>query len=305
MSANRVIALLAGLLGSCAPASVGAGAGPVSAAAVTPAGWVAACAGRDGWNDAAPPARIFANVYAVGTCGITSILVVSRGGHILIDGGTAKGGEVVAANIAALGLRLGDVRWILNTHEHFDHAEGIAALQRASGAKLAVLAQAAPVFRSGTPDAADPQRGRLPAMPPARVDRILRDGEVVQVGLLRLTAHATYGHSPGSTTWTWRACEGAVCRDIVYADSTSSISSPGYRFTAHPEYVARFRASLARIAALPCDILLTPHPGASAMAERFGARQPLVDSTACPRYAAAARVRLDERLAREAAGTEP
>ena len=301
MSARFALTSLICLVGACAPVP------PLTSptANVSTANWAATCQGCDGWGDPAPPAKIFANVYAVGTCGITSLLVASPAGHILIDGGTRQGGAVVAANIAALGLKITDVRWILNTHEHFDHAEGISELQRLSGAKLAVMALAAPVLTTGKPDAADPQLGRLPPMAPARVDRVLADGEIVGVGPLRLTAHATYGHAPGSTSWTWRACEAGTCRAIAYADSTSSISNPGYRFSAHPEYVARFRASLAKMADLPCDILITPHPAASAMGERFGGSRPLVDSTACRRYAAAARVRLDERLAREAAGTEP
>ena len=299
----RIGALAALALSSCTPVPR-----PLALPAGTPAAvYLARCSGHDGWDDPAPPLRIYGNVYDVGTCGITALLIVSDDGHVLIDGGTAKGGALVAANVAALGLDIKGVRWIVGSHEHFDHAGGIAELVRLSGAKVAALPPYAAVLSSGQPDPADPQIALLRTMPLARVriDRVLRDGETLVLGKLRLTAHATFGHAQGSTSWTWRACESGVCKAMVYADSVNSISGAGYRFSAHPEWVARFRASLDRIASLPCDILLTPHPAASDMAARIGGSQPLADPSACRRYAEAGRERLDARLARETAGTEP
>jgi len=269
------------------------------AAAADGAALARACGGRDGWNDPAPPARIHGNTYYVGTCGISAILITGRRGHILIDGATERAAPLIAANIERLGFRVRDVRLILNSHEHHDHAGGIAALQRLSGATVAVNAAARLSFAHGLPTAPDPQYGTIGAFPVPRVDRILRDGEVVPLGNLRLTMHATPGHSPGGTSWSWRSCEGRTCLRIVYADSVSAVSSPAYRFSDHPAYVATLQRTLARVGALPCDLLLTPHPGASNLFQRFASGQ-LADPSACRDYAARGVTGLNRRLRQEA-----
>jgi metallo-beta-lactamase class B len=101
-------------------------------------------------------------------------------------------------------------------------------------------------------------------------------------------------------TWHWGSCDGGICRQIVYADSLTPVSSPTYRFSDHPAYLAAYRASIAKVAALPCDILMTPHPAASDMPKRLLNAQ-VEDSNACKGYAAALTKQLDERLAKEAA----
>ena len=165
----------------------------------------AACAGHDGWSDPAPPAHIHGKTWYVGTCGITVVLIETSGGLVLIDAGPEDAAPLVLANIRALGFDPRRVKWLLSTHEHFDHAGGFAALQAATGAKLAVGPFAAQALRSGVAYADDPQAELLKAhaMKPARVDRVLRDGGALVVGGTRFTAHATPTHSPGSTSWTW------------------------------------------------------------------------------------------------------
>jgi metallo-beta-lactamase class B len=132
-----------------------------------------------------------------------------------------------------------------------------------------------------------------------KVERIVADGEVVQIGPLELTAHATHGHTAGSTSWTWRSCQGGVCKRIVYADSLTAVGPPAYKFSNQPLLLARFEAAFARVAALECDILITPHPSASNLFDRLAGRAPLADAQACRRYADAARTRLSQRLASE------
>jgi len=273
---------------------------PAAASAPTPAALAKACAGKDGWADPAPPARIFANVWYVGTCGISAILVTGDQGHVLIDAGVAKAAPLVLANIRRAGFAPRDVRWIVAGHEHFDHVGALAALQQATGAKVAALPAQAAVLESGKAGQDDPQFAGLDPFAPVRIDRRLKDGESVSVGAIVLTAHATPVHAPGSTSWTWRSCTaGGTCRNIAYADSASTISSDGYRFTDHPARLAAIRAGLPRMAALPCDILLTPHPSQSAMMERFAGTRPIVDASACRAYARASQTRLAERLAQE------
>lgn len=257
------------------------------------------CAGKEGWSDPAPPIHIFANVYDVGTCGLVVLLITGPRGHILIDSGTAEAAPDIARNIERLGFELTDIKLMLASHEHLDHVGGAAELKRRTGARLIVMPAARYAVESGLLAPDDPQFGQWPPFPPARVDALLRDGQRVSVGPLKLTAHATYGHVRGSTTWTWKSCEGRVCRRIVYADSMTAASAPGYRFSDHPDHVVRFRESLARIAALRCDILITPHPAVSKFYQRLAGQAPLVNPGACADYAAAASSKLHERLASE------
>jgi metallo-beta-lactamase class B len=263
--------------------------------------WARTCKDWDEWDKPAPPVRIHGNTYLVGTCGISAILVTGTDGHVLIDGGTETGADLIAANIRALGFKLGDVKYLLHSHEHDDHVGGIARLQQLTGATLVASAPAARVFATGTAGADDPQAGMNKPFRAATVGRTITDGDTVRLGNLQLTAIATPGHTPGALSWRWESCDGGVCRTMVYADSLSPISRDDYRFSAHPAYLAAFRQSIARIADSRCEILLTPHPSASAMRDRMTRVKPLFDPEGCRAYAAERTKALDERLAKEKA----
>jgi metallo-beta-lactamase class B len=206
-----------------------------------------------------------------------------------------------------------DVRLILNSHAHYDHAGGIAALARKSGATVAASASGARAIEAGEPTQDDPQYtfGRESnGFPKVKRVRVVQDGETLRVGELAITAHYTPGHTPGATTWTWRSCEKDVCLDIVYADSLNSVSAPGFRFTgdaSHASLVASFERSIDVVVGLPCDILLAVHPSFSRLFEPLRRRaasagsEPLRDSGACRAYADGARERLKARVAEEAA----
>jgi len=272
---------------------------PVAPLAETGPVFGGTCKDWDDWDKPAPPVRIHGNTYLVGTCGIAAILITGDAGDILIDGGTEAGADLIASNIRKLGFNVRDVRILLHSHEHLDHVGGIARLQRLSGAQLVASRAAADVFRTGAAGAGDPQAGTQKPFPAARVDRIIEDGGNVRLGNLSLTAVATPGHTPGALSWHWVSCDGGVCRSIVYADSLTPVSRDNYRFSDHPDYLAEFRASIAKIAALDCDILLTPHPSASNLVRRLG-RAKVEDPAACRDYATALTRQLDERLAKEA-----
>jgi len=272
-----------------------------------PATTLPSCQADAKWTEPAPPLHIYGNTWYVGTCGISSILIASPQGHILIDGGVNDAAPLVEANIRGLGFRIADIRYILNSHEHY--AGAIAQLQRDSGAVVVAREAAARAFERGRGDRSDPQLLSIESFAPiANVHRI-GAGETLTLGPVRLTAHATPGHTPGSTTWTWESCEGKQCVHVVYADSLTAISDDVYRYsdeTQHPGVAAAFRNSIATVAALPCDILLTPHPDASAMWSRLGnnADTALIDHDACRRYAANASGKLDARLAQERASAK-
>jgi len=256
------------------------------------------CAGKDGFSDPAPSARIFGNVWYVGTCGVSVLLITGPQGHILVDAGMEDAVPQVLGNIRRLGFRARDIRLIVTSHEHFDHIGGLSALQKATGARTVATAAAARVIRSGRISPADPQVQEIHGAAPASVDRILHTGDVFSVGPLQITAFATPGHTEGSTSWYWTSCEGQDCRKFTYVDSLTALPLGTYRFADHPDRVAMFRATFAQVDALDCGILLTPHPSASAMFERMSGEQPLETADACRTLAAAARERLDKALAK-------
>ncbi|MBV2129013.1 subclass B3 metallo-beta-lactamase [Arsukibacterium indicum] len=262
--------------------------------------WVNSCTDWDKWDKAGPPFHIYGNSYYVGTCGISAILITSADGHILIDGATEAGAEVIAANIQKLGFAITDIKLLLQSHEHFDHVAGLARLQQLSGARLLASAAAAPVLASGVVAATDPQAGMHPPFPAVKVDGQVTAGEVVNLGKLSLMPVATPGHTPGAFSWQWTSCGAGQCQVLVYADSLSPVSSDSYRFSEHLSYLKAYRAGLDKLAALDCQILLTPHPSASNMRTRLQSNG-LADTDGCKFYAAAVTQRLEQRLAKEKA----
>ncbi len=304
---GKAFAIIAALaITACAPIEQSATA--TSAARTQGEALATACKGRDGWSDAAPPARIHGNTYYVGTCGISVLLVTSAKGHVLIDGATDEAVPSILANIRALGFNPRDIRFIVGSHEHIDHMGGFAALKAATGAKLFVSAAARPVVKTGKTDADDPQFGIIPDMRPVPVDGILtfqaEPGMIITGAPMRvmsLSPVLTPGHTSGGTSWTWQSCEGAKCVAFAYVDSMTPVSADSYRFTDHPERVAPFRETFDRVAALKCDVLITPHPGFSNVFERLSGKAPLINPEACRTLVTAMRTRLDDRLAKERA----
>ena len=265
---------------------------------------------QDNWNAPQEPFRIFGNTYYVGTAGLSAILITSDRGHILIDGALPQSAPLIEANIRALGFQPRDVRLILNSHEHFDHAGGLAALQQATGARIAASPAAARALRQGHPTPEDPQyqSGLKASFAAVKNVETIADGTTLRIGPLGITAHFTPGHTPGATTWSWASCEGSRCLDIVYADSLTPVSDDGFRFTGdgkRPSIADTFRGSITRVEALPCDVILAPHPEFIALAAKLTRRKerpdvnPFVEENACRTYAAAARKRLEQRLANE------
>jgi metallo-beta-lactamase class B len=269
----------------------------------------APCANCLAWNRPQAPFRIFGNSYYVGPHGLSSILITSTSGHVLIDGALPESTEQIVANIRSLGFRIEDVKLILNSHVHFDHAGGMAELQRLSGARVMASEWSAAVMRKGGVGRGDPQFGVLRPIAPLKNVTELRDGESFQVGAIAITAHLTPGHTPGGTSWTWKSCEARTCRDMVYADSLTPVSAAGFRFTKNREYpgaLEDFEKAFAFLEAVPCDVLVTTHPENSDLWDRLQARDegatpdPMVDSGACRRLALRAREQLRRRLADEA-----
>jgi metallo-beta-lactamase class B len=274
------------------------------------------CEYCEGWARPREPFQVFGNTWYVGG-GVSAVLITSKQGHVLIDGGLTQTAPQIAANIAKLGFRLEDVKLIVNSHTHYDHAGGIAALQKASGAKVAASPAARRALEAGGPLQDDPQFAFGPKhnnYPRVAKVRAVKDGETLRVGDLAITVHFTPGHTPGGTSWTWKSCEKDQCLNLVYADSLNSVSAPGFRFSGgdgYPSRVASFEQSMKVVEGLDCDILLTPHPEAFDVDARLARRaqdpasNPFIDKNACKAYAEGARQRLAKRVAEEGSAAAP
>lgn len=261
------------------------------------------------WDAPQDPFPIYGGSYYVGPQGVASVLITSSKGHILIDGGTPKSAQTIIEHVRRLGFKPEDIKYILVSHAHVDHAGGLAQLQRLSGATVLTSPAAKPVLDSGKPDRGDPQFGALPDIEPVENVKTVRDGEIVSVGPLAVKANYTPGHTRGGISWTWTAQEPAGAMNMVYADSLNAFGLHGFRYSGdarYPEAKADIERSIARVAALPCDILVSAHPEAGGLFERH-ARQAnegstaFIDRDACRRYADDGRQRLEKTLTQEAA----
>lgn len=269
---------------------------------------IAPAIGAD-WNDPQEPFAVFGNTYYVGVRGLSSVLITSPSGHILVDGGSPKSPAQIVRHIRQLGFKVEDIKYILNSHEHFDHAGGIAELQRLSGAVVLTSLAAEQVLRTGATNKADPQYSSLPpSMAPIARVRAVRDAETVRLGQLSVTAHYTPGHTPGGVSWTWQSTEGGKTANMVYADSVNAIGTGAFRYGGNPVYPsarADIERSIETIASLQCDILISAHPEASDLWTRQAKQaalgnQAFIDTQACRTYAAAGRAKLAKTLAAEA-----
>ncbi len=266
------------------------------------------CDNCKAWNKPVKPFNVYGNTWYVGVDGLSSVLITGPRGHILVDGALPQSAPLIEANIKALGFRIEDVKLIVNSHAHWDHAGGIPALQRASGAVVAGSESTALGLKTGTNVKEDPQYDArsLVHIATVRKVQVVRDGETISVGPIAITAHLTPGHTPGSTTWSWSSCEDQRCVQVVYADSLNPIALGNFKYTGRgnaPDISGAFAASIAKVDALKCDILLSAHPSFAdtfaKAAARTPARNPFIDANSCHVFAADAAKRLADRVARE------
>jgi metallo-beta-lactamase class B len=262
------------------------------------------CDNCDSWNEPQDPFRIHGNTWYVGTRGLTSLLIESDNGLILVDGGLPQSAALIDANIRSLGFETRDVKAILVSHAHFDHAGGIAALQRMTGAPVFTSEAGLETLSTGKLGADDPQYvagADMGGFPPVRRVVSVGDGEVVTIGSVDVRAVYTPGHTPGSTTWTWQSCALNTCYDVVYADSLTAVSAQGFKFTESGADDALV-ASAGIIADLDCDILLSPHPfffGMEDKLERLGEGNPFINNVGCLMYAESALDWIEQRMRSE------
>jgi metallo-beta-lactamase class B len=262
------------------------------------------CDQCDSWNQPQDPFRVHGNTWYVGTKGLSSILIESDEGLILIDGGLPQSAALIEANIRNLGFDAHDVKAILVSHAHYDHVGGLAALQRLTGANVYASQAALRPLTTGRLVEDDPQYvadSDEGSFPPVRQVVAVDDGEVVTVGSMDVRAVHTPGHTRGSTTWTWQSCALNTCYDVVYADSLTAVSAQGFKFTSSG-VGDEIAASAGKVGDLDCDILLTPHPfffGMDEKLERIDQGNPFVNNVGCLLYAESSLQWLEQRLQAE------
>ncbi|WP_367382398.1 subclass B3 metallo-beta-lactamase [Stenotrophomonas cyclobalanopsidis] len=247
------------------------------------------------WLQPIAPLQIADHSWQIGTANLTSLLVQTPQGAVLLDGGMPQMADHLLHNLQLRGVSPTDLRVILLSHAHADHAGSVAELKRRTGARILANAETAVLLARGGSD--DLHFGDRFAFPPAQVDRIIMDGETVDIGGMRFTAHFVPGHTPGSTAWTWTDSRDGKPVRIAYADS---LSAPGYTLQDNPRYprlLEDFRRSFATVRALPCDVLLTPHPDGSGWDYAAGANAG-AKAVTCGAYADAAGQNLDATLTR-------
>jgi len=233
------------------------------------------------WNRPVKPFRIIGNVYYVGAFEVSSYLITTPRGHILLDSGFAETVPQIRDNVKQLGFRLEDVKLLINSHAHYDHAGGLAELKALTGARLAASeADAAQLAAGGRGDF---QWGDQLAFPPVAADRILHDGETIELGGVWMVAHLTPGHTKGNTTWTMEVKDGGKTYNVVFMGSTSA---PGYKLvnnSKYPNIVADYQRSFRLLESLPCDVFLGPHGSffslqeKQALLEQGAAANPFID----------------------------
>ena len=215
---------------------------------------------RAAWNKPAKPFHIIGNIYYVGAAGVSSFLIVTPAGDILLDGGLPETAPLIEKNIAALGFKMTDVKYLLNSHAHYDHSGGLAELKKRSGAQLVSSRADSQALNSGHQLSYGPGQSDT-HVPPAKVDRVIDDGSTVSLGGTTLTAHLTPGHTKGCTTWTMPIVEnGKPQHQVVFYCSTTVAGNQLVNNPKYPQIVSDYRHSFAVLRQLPCDVFLAPHP---------------------------------------------
>jgi metallo-beta-lactamase class B len=250
------------------------------------------------------PFRISEDIYYVGASDVTSFLIVTDAGLILTDGGFPDTAAQIRANIKALGFDIRNVKLLLNSHAHFDHAGGLAELRQASGATMVASRADAPVLESGgTKDFVD--LGPIARFSPVKVDRLLSDGEKLALGHTSLTIHLTPGHTRGCTSWSMTTHIDDKPEQVLFICSLTVL--PNYSLVKTPSYpgiAGDFARSIATLRALPCDIMLASHGnffGLMQKRDKLGAgdKTAFVDPQSCRSYIDMAEQRYNAEIAKE------
>lgn len=212
------------------------------------------------WTEPFPPFRIAGNLYYVGSKGLANYLITTSEGHILINSDLDANVPLIKASVEKLGFKFSDIKILLISHAHWDHAAGSAVIKSLTGAKYMVMDSDVSVIESG--GKADFQYGNQASTlyTPTTVDRVLHDGDEVKLGGVLLVAHRTPGHTKGCTTWTMNVAEAGKTYNVVIIGSPNV--NPGYQLVnnlLYPGISSDYERGFQILQSLPCDIFLGAH----------------------------------------------
>jgi metallo-beta-lactamase class B len=253
------------------------------------------------WNEPFPPHRIADNLYYVGSKGLSSYLITTGDGHILINSSFERTVPIIRANIEKLGFHFADVKILLGSHAHSDHMEGNALVKKLTGAEVYVMAGDDQVITNGGAG----QYLYKARWPACKVDRVLHDGDKVTLGAATLTARLTPGHTRGCTTWTMEAADGGKTYHVVIVGSPNV--NEGFQLVNnadYPEIAADFARTFQVLKSLPCEIFLGAHGAYYGMEQKYkrlqaGGPNPFVDPAGCKAYIADRETHYLETLAQQ------
>ena len=256
------------------------------------------------WTAPFAPFQLIGNIYYVGTEGIAAYVIKTSEGLILLDTAVPQSTGTIKDNIGKLGLKLSDIKYILNSHAHFDHTGGFAELKKETGAQLIAGERDKPLLEGGYYPG-DEQDTDL-SFPPVKVDRAVKEGDKVTLGDTTLIAHATPGHTPGCTSWEMTAKDGDKDRDVLFFCSGTVALNKLVGEPTYPGIVDDYRATFAKAEAMKPDVLLGPHPEVYGMqAKRAqmkdGAPNPFVKPGELATYVAGLEQDFDKQLAKQTA----
>jgi len=244
------------------------------------------------WTTNHAPFRVIGSVYYVGSQDLASYLITTPQGLILINSSLPSSVPLIRKNVEALGFHFKDVKILLISHGHWDHAAGSAEIKRLTGAKYMVMDADVPVVESGGKDDFQYGNSAESQFPATKVDRVLHDGDEVKLGGVVLVAHKTPGHTRGCTTWTMRLREDNKTYNVVIVGSPNVNTE--YKLvdnTAYPTIAQDYELTFRTLKSLPCDVFLGAHGSYFGMEAKFprmkaGGVNPFVDPEGYRSYVA-------------------
>jgi metallo-beta-lactamase class B len=261
------------------------------------------------WTNPFPPYQVIGNIYYVGSQGLASYLITTPQGNILINSNLEKSVPMIRQSVEKLGFRFNDTKILLISHAHWDHCSGSAAVKELTGAKYMVMDADVPEIEAG--GKGNFQYGDVPTSryQPAKVDRVLHDGDEVRLGDTVLVAHFTPGHTKGTTTWTTKVTAGGKTYNVVIIGSPNV--NAGYKLVnnaLYPQIASDYELMFRVLKSLPCDVFLGAHGNYYGMEAKFARRKegepnPFIDPEGYKSYVAEREETFRAELAKQTAAS--
>jgi len=260
------------------------------------------------WTTPFPAYRVAGNVYYVGSKDLAAFLITTPQGHILINSNLESSPPQIEKSVEQLGFKFSDVKILLISHAHYDHAAGSARVVQMTHAKYMVMDGDVSVIESGGKTDFNYAKSANMYFPPTKVDRVLHDGDEVRLGGVVLVAHKTAGHTKGCTTWTMTVADNGKSYHVVIVGSPNV--NPGYKLVnnqAYPQIAQDYEQTFRVLKALPCDVFLGAHGGYYDMTAKYarlrdGGQNPFIDPAGYKAYVADREQAFEEELKKQANG---